>query len=136
MGTNGEMVLARALTALAKDHVQTQLSVQGSMLTTTYGYIENVGKSTDVLDYDQKKCAHYSERATTNNELDAQKAAYWHAKYQVDSAVLNKEMGTESGTVNTEEVMEHTQAQNLNPVYSVLEYVALIFVTTSGLINK
>lgn len=136
MSSNGEMALAKSLDNLANDHVNTQVIVQGSMITSIFGYMSNIENSTTALDFDEQKCAHWTKLATTGQEKAATKAAYWHSKYQVDSVIMNKEMGNQSSTVNAEEVMEKTQAENLNPVYSVLEYVAILFLTTSGLINK
>lgn len=138
MDSNGCMALARALTNLSKVHTGTQITVQTSMLTTIDGDIYLVRNCSSQLDKDQHKCSEYTEAATvpSKNNTNAIKAAKWHAQYQIDSTIMNKEMGRESSMVNTEEMMEHTQAENLTPVYSMLEYVALLFVTTSGLINK
>jgi len=130
------MILAKALTDLSKVHVDTQITVQSNMLTSTWGYINVVRNCSRALDIDENNAASYSEYATTGNITDATKAAEWHARYEVDSTIMNKEMGRESATVNTEQVMEHTQAENLTPVYSILEYEALLFATTSGLIDK
>lgn len=133
---NGELTLARALGDLTNIHINTQLSVQGSLMSNVMNYLNVVKGSSEVLEYDQEKCSHYSEYATTGNTKDAVKAAKWHAQYQIDSTNMNQEMGTQNSVVNTELMMEHTQAENLTPVYSVLEYVAVLFLTTSGLLNK
>lgn len=132
------MALAKALTDLTNVHTDTQISVETSMMTTIDGYMYVVRNCSHKLNEDQTKCEDYTEQATvaSKSKKNAIEAAKWHAKYQIDSTIMNKEMGTESSMVNVEQMMEHTQAQNLTPVYSVLEYVALLFVTTSGLINK
>lgn len=136
MSDNGELALARALDNLTKTHINTQLTVQSNMLGSAFDYLYVVRGCSKTLLYDQLKCAYYNEWATTGNETDAAEAAKWHAQYQVDSTKMNHEMGREDAVVNTNDMMVHTQAENLSPVYSVLEYVALVFLTTSGLITR
>lgn len=133
---SGEFALASALNDLTEIHVGTQLTVQSDMMTDTFSYLFVVRGDSKLLEYDQKKCADYTEYATTGHAKYAVEAAKWHAKYQTDSTKMNQEMGNENATINTELMMVHTQAENLTPVYAVFEYVALIFLTTSGLINR
>ncbi len=134
--SSGEFTLAEALNDLTQIHVGTQLTVQSDMVTDTFSYLYVVRGDSELLEKDQEKCAYYTSHATEGKPIDAAEAAKWHAKYQTDSTKMNQEMGNENATINTELMMVHTQAENLTPIYSVFEYVALIFLTTSGLINR
>ncbi len=136
MGSNGELALASALAGLASAHVDVQLLVQGSMLGTMFNSIRLDRNCSRVLDIDQEKCATATENAVPGNPAQAVEAAKLHAQYQIDSTEMNKEMGKQNAMINTEDLMEHTEVQNLTPVYATLQYTALIFQTTSGLINN
>lgn len=136
MNTNGEMALANALDGLVNGHVTVQLLVEGNMMNTIFDSIKLDSDCSRTLDIDQEKCATATENAIPGSPAEAVKAAKLHAQYQIDSTEMNKEMGNQNAMVNKQDLMMHTELQNLNPVYSTFQYTALIFQTTSGLISN
>lgn len=136
MSGNGEFALAQALNSLATTHTNTQLIVGTTTIFTADNYLSLVTNWSSTLSYDQQQCSTYTENATVGNLNDSIEAAQWREQYQVDSTGMNQAIGRQNATMNSEEMQMHTQSQNLTPVYSVLEYVSLLFLTTSGLLTR
>ena len=133
---NGAMNLARALESLTETHTNTQLLLQGKMLNTIWDNFQMIEASTKNLDKDQMQVDIDEQSAATGVGNGYIKLAKARSEYQVASTNLNNAMGMGNGVTTKLDLEVHVQSQNLGPAYNALKYTALIFLTTSGLINK
>ena len=118
---NGEMNLAEAAGALAKETYQTDLTSGENLFSGALNYMSILTACSKTLDEAQEKCSVYTQNATVGNTPKAREAAdmaaKWHTEYQIDSTNMNKEMGSQNTLLNEEELMQHTESHAQVPVY-------------------